>query len=338
MPDSHIDHRIKRLSHSSRETLHKCPRKFQLYRLNSKQEAQDDGGDQSVTFAYGHAVGLGIQHALEDKPFTHAVWQMFLGWEVDLEARDEKRKKNFYSACAAVQKFYYLRAAGFYKDYELVYYEGKPAVELSFCVSFPDGFIYRGFVDAVLRHKITGEVLVLECKTTANSTVNPAQFKNSGQAIGYSIVLDALFPELSSYQVLYLVYQTKGMEWTPLVFKKSYLQRALWIQELLLDIDMIKLYENVKVYPMHGNMCYDFFRECEYLSLCTMSTTHLTTPEPSKEEQAEHAETFQINITLADLINSQLAKADLPNAQASGDELPAPQNSAIPHIDGVIEL
>ena len=29
-------------------------------------------------------------------------------------------------------------------------HEDKPAVELSFIINFPDGFTYKGFVDAVL--------------------------------------------------------------------------------------------------------------------------------------------------------------------------------------------
>lgn len=325
-----IDYRLKRLSHSSRQTLNKCARKYQLYRLNSRAEELDDGGQQSVTFAYGHAVGLGIQCILEGQSIEQAAWKMYCGWEIDLELRDEKRKKNFYSAIAAIQKFAAMRAAGFYKDYELVVYNGKPAVELSFCIHFPDGFIYRGYVDAVLRNTITGEVLVLECKTTANTTVNPAQFKNSGQAIGYSIVLDAIFPELSSYKVLYLVYQTKSLEWTPLPFTKSYLQRALWIQELLLDIDTIKMYESVGVYPMNGDACFDFFRECEYINLCTLSTKLLTTPTPEPEEPEPE---FQINVTLQDLIQAQLDKADSIAALKSPQ---LPQDTQ--EIEGVVEL
>lgn len=333
MSNPHIDYRLKRLSHSSRQTLAKCKRKFQLYRLNSKEAEVEDGGEKAVTFAYGHSVGEGIQMILEGKTFEQTIWQMFLHWEVDLAMRDEKRKKDFWSACAGVKRFSEMRAQGFYKEYELVTHQGKPAVELSFCINFPDGFIYRGFVDAVLRHKITGEVLVLECKTTSSTTVNPAQFKNSGQAIGYSIVLDVLFPELSSYKVLYLVYQTKSLDWVPLPFTKSYLQRALWIQELLIDIDIIKMCSDVQVFPMNGDACYSFSRECEYLSLCTMSTALLTTPEPPEEEREE--EVFQINVSLADLIDAQLAKA---GSAPSGEELPAPQIAGIPDIEGVVEL
>jgi len=298
-----MDHRLKRMSYSSSLLLHSCPRKYQLYKLNSQAEAVDDGGWSSVTFAFGTTVGVGVQEVMLGTPIEEVIWKMFLAWDADLEGRDSKRNKNFYKAVAAVQKFVAVGKNGLLKDYELVHYNDKPAVELSFCIRFPDGFIYRGFVDAVLRHKYTGEIMVLECKTNSKDILNPAEYKNSSQAIGYSIVLDALFSDLSSYKVLYLIYKTKSMEYEAMSFVKSYLQRALWIQELLLDVEMIKMYENVQVYPMHGESCFHFYRECEYLNLCQLSTEHLTTPEPE-----ENPEEFQINISIADLISAQFAK------------------------------
>jgi hypothetical protein len=163
-------------------------------------------------------------------------------------------------------------------------------------------------VDAVLRHKETGKVLVLECKTTGSTTINPATYKNSAQAIGYSIVLDSIFPELSSYDVLYLVYETKTGSYEPIQFHKTYLQRALWIRELLLDIETIKMYEQAEVYPMRGESCYSFFRECEYFNTCTLSTQYLTKP---CTEQEEDKIEYQVELSLNDLLTTQLQKAEM---------------------------
>lgn len=306
-----IDPRIKQLSYSSNLLLHSCPRNFQLYKLQSQKEDTDYDGTGSVTFAYGHVVGLGIQLVLQELSETEIFLQCFLAWEADLEARDDKRKKNFYLAMVAVQKFVALRNQGYLNEYELVYHNGKPAVELGFLIYLPDGFIYRGYVDAVLRHRITGEVLVLECKTSSATNLNPASYKNSAQAVGYSVVLDVLFPDLSSYKVLYLVYTTKDLEYTPLPFDKSYLSRALWIRELLLDVETIKLYEAADCYPMRGESCLRFYRECEYLNLCTLSTARLTTAltEEHTAKIAEDHEKYTIKVTIQDLINAQLEKA-----------------------------
>jgi hypothetical protein len=299
-----IDYRIRQLSYSSLLTLHSCPRKFQLYRLRTTYRTEESL-KSTITFAYGHIVGEAIQLALTGASEDEIIWKMYLGWHTDLLNVDEKLKKSFWTAVLALQKFLQLRNQGFLNDYELVYHNGSPACELSFVVNFPGGFRLRGFVDAVLRHKDTGEILVLELKTTGAAAINPATYKNSAQAIGYSIVLDSLFPELSSYTVLYLVYQTKSREYTPIPFMKTFLQRALWIRELLLDIEQIERYEAAEVYPMRGESCVSFGRECEYFNTCQLSTQYLTKPcTPEEEDKTD----YQVVLSLEDLLDSQLRK------------------------------
>ncbi len=307
------DPRIKQLSYSSLLTLHSCPRKYQLYKLNTKIERPEDL-PASLTFAYGHAVGKGIQDILEGKTESQWLIEMFLEWDVDLLADNPRQNKSFWGAVVALRQFASMYSEGYLDGYELARYQDKPAVELSFVIHLPDDYKYRGYVDAVLQHKDTGKVLVLEVKTTNSSAVNPAQYKNSAQAIGYSIVLDALFPALNAYEVLYLVYQTKAESYVQLPFEKSYYSRALWIRELLLDIETIKMYEETSIYPMRGESCYSFFRECEYLNVCTLSTSRITEP-PSptlEDELKEQLDEFQIQITLEDLIQAQLAKNSEP--------------------------
>lgn len=303
-----IDYRIRQLSYSSLLTLHSCPRKFQLYRLRTTHRTEESE-KSTITFAFGHIVGEAIQLALEGRSDEEIIFKMFLGWHADLFAKDEKADKSLWSAIHALNKFQGLRTQGFLQEYDLVYYEGKPACELSFSINFPDGFRLRGFVDAVLQHKVSGEIIVLECKTTGSTTIDPATYKNSAQAIGYSVVLDHIFPALSSYKVLYLVYQTKQKEYTAIPFTKTFLQRALWIRELLLDIDVIKLYESAEVYPMRGESCYSFFRPCEYFNTCQLSTDYLTKQcTPEEEDKTE----YQISISLQALLESQFRKMDTP--------------------------
>jgi len=299
-----VDYRIRQLSYSSLLSLHSCPRKFQLNRLRTTHRTADSE-KSTVTFAFGHVVGEAIASALEGRSEDQILWQIFVGWHTDFASVDTKAKKSIYGAVTAYQRLASLLQSGFLQDYELVYYHDKPATELSFVINFPDGFRLRGFVDAVLRHKVSGEILVLECKTTGSTTLNPATYKNSSQAIGYSVVLDVLFPALSSYKVLYLVYQTGSQEYTPIPFTKTYLQRALWIRELLLDIETIKMYEEAEIYPMRGESCYSFYRECEYLNVCTLSTDYLTKPcTPAEVDTTE----YQIELSLEQLLDAQFRK------------------------------
>lgn len=299
-----VDYRIRQLSYSSLLTLHTCPRKFQLYKLRSSYRTAESE-KSNITFAFGHIIGEAIQLTLEGKSREAVIFQMFLSWHADLFASDDKAKKSFWLAIEALDVFISIKQQGFLKDYDLVYIEDIPACELSFAINLPDGFRLRGFIDAVLKNRVTSEVIVLEVKTTGSAQLNPATYKNSAQAIGYSIAIDQIFPKISSYKVLYLVYQTRTKEYTIIPFTKTYLQRALWIRELLLDIELIKMYELEGVYPMHGESCYSFFRECEYLNTCTLSTAALTLPcTPEEEDRTD----YQFNISLFDLLNTQLEK------------------------------
>ena len=308
--DLGYDPRIKNLSYSSLLTAHTCPRK---YELDKKQSTSEDNEtlDDKITFDFGHVVGHGIQLIMEDKSLDEVMWEMFLGWKTELWSTNPKQSKSFAHAFYAVQKFSAMRDQGYLQDYELVIYNDKPACELSFIVSLPNQFKLRGFVDAVLRHKYTGKIVVLECKTSSATRLNPAMYKNSAQAIGYSIVLDTIFPTLSSYEVLYLIYTTKDLQFEQYEFNKSYVQRARWIRELILDCDTLLMYEENDLFPMHGESCYDFFRECKYMNLCQMSTDRLTTPLTQKgyQEMLTKESEYQISVTLEDLITKQLEKA-----------------------------
>ena len=307
MSPGDIDPRILNLSYSSLLALHTCPRKFELDKKQTKYKTEDDD-KTTLTFAFGHLIGDGIARIFVGESWERIVFQAFLDWPVDLFAEDAKADKSFWSGLLALKKFHYMRESGFLSNYQVLYYQGKPAVELSFKVSFPDGFMVRGFVDVVLQEIYTGEIVVIECKSTGMTTINPATYKNSAQGIGYSVVLDVVAPETSSYQVYYLVYKTKGQEFEILPFTKTYLQRALWIKEILLDIEMLKLYAAPdSLFPMHGESCVQFFRDCKYLNTCQLSTDYLTSPPTYTDLDTKE---YEINLSLLDLIDAQLKKAN----------------------------
>lgn len=326
------DPRIQLLSYSSLLTLHKCPRKFQLNRLKATEDElnPDAAINQNVTFAFGHVVGEGIQNALIGMSEQDILFNLFMGWHADTEDRNEKQNKSIYAAVSALQRFMWMREHGLLENYDLVYWNGCPAVEFSFRIKLPNGYKLRGFIDAVLRHKVTGEVLVLECKTTSLKIVDPALYKNSAQAIGYSIVLDLIFPELSSYKVLYLVYQTTEMSYVQFPFTKTYLQRAQWIQEMVHDTNTIQMYDESGIYPMRGESCYDFGRPCEYFSTCTLATAHLTKPCPP--EDTLDTTQYTVDISFEELIEAQIRKTAAKEGSLDivGDENP----NAVPLMEG----
>jgi hypothetical protein len=312
LKDGETDPRLLNLSYSSLLTAHSCPRRFELEKRGATSDVTEHI-DDTITFSYGHVVGLGIQLVLEKKEWEEVVWRCALAWTAPLWAENPKQNKSFAQALFAVQKFRAMLTQGYLDGFSLVVYNGAPACELSFLINLPNNYKYRGFVDAVLQHDETGKVIVLECKTSSATNLNPAQYRNSAQAIGYSIVLDAIFPDLSSYEVLYLVYSSKQLEYTQYPFEKSYVQRARWIQELVLDCEILALYESRGVYPMRGESCFDYYRECKYLGLCQMETDKFTEPltQDGFEKIQKSNSEYQIQISLDDLIHAQLHKAEL---------------------------
>lgn len=296
------DYRIRQLSYSSLLTLHSCPRKYQLYKLGTS--GTEPREEDSVTFAFGTVVGLGTALVFQQKEFDEIVWRMFLEWKPELFAANDRDKKSFFYAVHAVARFFEARKRGYLSNLDLVYIDNKPAIELSFCINFPDGFRYRGYVDAVLRDTDTNKIIVLERKTTKYKAPSPGDYQNSSQAIGYSIVLQHLWPSLTSYDVLYLVYSSTAQEEYPFIFPKFLTQRAKWIRDIFLDIGRIQEYEKNGDYPLHGESCRSYFRDCPYLPTCTFSTPLITKPfdPPTDIDTTE----YQIDINVIDLIDSLL--------------------------------
>ena len=282
---------IKLLSHSSIETLHSCPRKFEIYRMNYAPKEKG-----TIDTAFGHAVGVGVQELLISKSandylpalrdantsllseYQNAVWEMFLSWEVAIDETKPKSKKSFHSACLAVEKYQQQLLPLLTDEWELAYFEGKPAVELGFIIKLPNDYYYRGYVDAVLVNKKEKRFRVLELKTTGLNVVDIAQYKNSFQGVGYGVILDKLAASMdyaADYYVDYLVYKTVSQEFLTFPFLKTNYQRAKWLSQLLVETETIDLYLQKELFPTHGESCYNFYRQCQYFGICERENSEL---------------------------------------------------------------
>ena len=301
-----IDPRIKQLSYSSLLTLHACPKKFQLQRLRYEGNKESDL-NQEITFSFGHVVGAAIQSCLDlSKPTEQIILEAFLQWKLSIMDVDTRRKKSFFDCVHAIQSFRGMQYAGFLDGWDILQYENKPAMELSYSIELDHGFINRGFVDAVMVNHSTKEVRVIEIKTDGSAAINPARYKNSSQGVGYSTVLDTIYPGTSSYEVLYLVYSTVKREWNVFPFTKSNLNRAIWLRQLKYDMDHIIEYEANAVYPMHGESCTMFGRDCPFLQVCSLDPGRLAVP--YNEELHMDRTEYQIRLKFDELIDAQLEK------------------------------
>lgn len=264
---------INVLSYSTSCTLHSCPRRFLLEKLTA-----DDSNDETdnVDFLYGHAVGAGVQNYAHTKDTRNALWDAFTSWRGDLLLEIPKKKKSFWYAAIAIMKF--AGSVGeLLEDWEIaVLSDGKPAIELAFRLDLDNGYYYMGHIDAILWHPSRHQFMVLELKTTGFNTVDDAQYKNSAQALGYSLIVDILATlhnaDAGNYEVLYLVYKAGSMEWEAIPFVKSRQQRASWLFQLRLDCTMLDMYRQMQYFPTYGESCYNFFRQCEFFGICDIKS------------------------------------------------------------------
>ena len=295
--------KIQELSYSSLLTLHACPRRYQLDKLLSRDNIEDQ---RSVTFAFGHAVGEGIQSILLGDDWDTTLWKMFLIWDYDLLESEPRAKKSFAMATLAVMKFLDYYEYSDLSDFELATIEGKAATELSFKITLPDGYVYRGYIDAVLRHKTSNELMVLELKTTGFTNIHEAMYKNSSQALGYAIILDTIAHTNTgaSFDVRYLVYKTGAKEYEAFNFTKLFKQKVDWIRDILRDCDYITESITDAHFPKRGESCYSFFRACPHMDYCNIkdSNLRLDIDKPSVSE-----EEYTINLNLLEIIESMEA-------------------------------
>jgi len=303
------------LSHSSCVLLHTCPRKYELYKMMKTPPRERD-----VHTDFGTLVGYGVQRLLVTGSLQQTYFDMFLSWDGDLfSAQGENRdKKNFWFALVAIDKFKIV-CETLLAEYDIVRFEDEAATELGFSISLVAPFKYRGFVDCLLIHKRTRRFAVLETKTTKFSKVHEAQFRNSGQGLGYSIVTDVIssklgLPVSDSFDILYLIYKTSSMEWEELPVSASHSERANWIRSLLIDVKHISEYVEEEYFPMRGESCYDYFKPCDYYEVCQMSNKYLIGKGPVevKEKEGEgDVEKYQFHFTLEDMIEAQIEKHSL---------------------------
>ena len=279
-----MDSRLKLLSNSSICLVHSCPRKYQLTKTYPEATR-----DSTVDTEFGKMFGAGIQALLNGDDLMTAVINALPMWTIELD--EFKSNKSPWTCIAALEQFSMTKHLGDLADYEVAIFNGKPALELSFCITLPNGFYYRGYVDCILRHKITGKYLVIDIKTTGMNNTSDAKFQNSPQCLGYSIIMDKIDPSMSSYEVMYYEYMTYTSKFVPHSFVLNNLMRAQWLRNLIIDLAIMELYAEYDDWPMHGESCASYGRPCQFIDVCTMSINNLV-PDYTSEKYLNDARTY----------------------------------------------
>jgi len=306
-------------SYSMQQTLHRCPREFQLSKLKAHAELEGDyqedifykeraEEEMPLHFSFGHAVGAGIATYDQTRDLDKAIFSAFLAWtspllaEQDMSAPRTRRKlEEFHHAIQAIKL--YPQFVDFETDlheYEVVHLEANVAID------FEDGRFYVGHIDELLRHKESGKLRVKENKTSGYASPDPALFSNSEQTISYSALIQAHGQQ--EYEVEYSVYSKPEQRWIRMLFPKSDNSRVEWLKDQLILNRTLDDCESANFFPKRGSGCVRFGgRRCRWYEECDMTASSLFGREfsdlPVAKDLAElnEIEEHQYSITLTQL-------------------------------------
>lgn len=325
-----------RLSHSTLDTLNRCERKYQLERLLVSGDREE-----SEHLSFGHAFGAGVASYLSDQDAEKALFKAWLAYWPEVET-----EKKSQAICFLALQNAFRVLDDILQEYELVYFEGKPACELSFRLNIDEDYYFVGYVDAVLRHRYHGVYVVFEVKTTGLALLDLAPaYKHSGQALGYSIALDRIVGhELSSYGVLYFVAQLGKDINSPtkihvLPFDKTLLDRLNWFVTLGLDVKHLHEMQELGIYPKRYTACLSFNKPCRHFGTCHLHS--LDTPKVIEPDEVDYQFVYDLEELVADHLRriaegSHLNKGVTIEGQARVVECSTPQlGCEIPDVDSL---
>lgn len=300
-------------SHSTSERLVTCENKLRCSKLQLNQPILIDPIptlDGNIDFAFGRAIETGVQSALLNNTKEKIFFDMFNAWDINLmQEHPRGYAKTFTDACIAIDQFRYIQRE-FMEGWEIAMFNGKPAIELALLLDLENGYYYVGHADIILWHPIQCRYRVLEIKTTGARVIHPAMYQNSGQAVGYSVFLDEIARNIeltSTFEVQYLVFPSSIGNWTKYEFTKSRSDRAFWLNTILLDIQRIHSFRQLKFWPKRGSACFDYNRPCEYFDVCNLADSSFNPTGDfaviGEEELKEHH--FDFKFKLSDILKTQ---------------------------------
>ncbi len=313
-------------SYSMQETLHRCPREFQLAKLKANAEVQrgmqqdiffQDESEEEVPlhFSFGHAVGAGIATYDETQDLDKAIFAAFLAWTSNLLAaqdmsrpRTRRKLEEFHHAIHAIQLYPMFRAIETDLDeYDVLHLEANVAID------FENGRYYVGHIDELLKHRESGKLRVKENKTSGFASPDPALYSNSEQTTSYSALVAAHGAQ--EYEVEYSVYSKPEQRWIRMLFVKSDNSRVEWLKDQLILSRTLDDYEETGFFPKRGSGCLRFGnRRCRWYEECDMTTKAIfgqdfsDLPVASGFAELAEIEPHHYSITLSQLKSQLKAK------------------------------
>ncbi len=293
-----------RLSNSALDLKQACDRLFQIERLLKGER----NVYEAAQFSRGHAWGKGVQVYLLTGNMDLALYQAWLAYWPDIEQHSKITLRRTLHALMCAQK----DLDAILERYEVVSFNGHPAVELGYKLNINEIFYYVGFIDLVLRNKESGLYVILEIKYTGSWLDVNAMFFNSPQGVGYSIALDKIVGEqLSEYGVLYFVCQDsqpkpEQIRFHTLEWEKSLKDRLKWFITLGMDVQSIQQMRELNVFPQRYKSCIRFNKNCQHFGTCGLTVGD--TERDDEIDPHEAAGKYQFEYDLDTLIQEHLER------------------------------
>jgi len=290
-----------RLSYSTLELLNLCERKLQMVKLLKGYDEREE----NEHFSFGNAWGAGVVEYLLTGSMDAALYKAWLAYWPNLET-EKKNQVVLFNALRVAQK----DMDTYRMKFEIATFHGKPAIELSFRIDINELFYYVGYIDAVFKHRVQNYYAVLENKHNGAwiNDIDP-MYRNSGQGLGYSIVLDKIAEQdQSAYAINYFVAQLKGNPYEPIIhqleYKKTLLDRLKWFYTLGIDVDRLTKMMKLNLFPMRGGSCIQFNRPCQFFGICGLQVND----KPKTDEDVKDNKEYQFIYTLDEIVADHLKR------------------------------
>lgn len=269
------------LSYSSEGTWESCRRKFEFMKFYPRTEREDN---------FDGEVGKAMHNAFQTWLIGGCTWEARDAAYVALcksypvlmsEGSDPEGVKSVEQCYGLLEDVF--NKGGILLEYEIAtiqHLDGsiRPAIEVEFEIwidgLYCDGrpFVYRGFIDAILFNKFTGEYCVVDLKTTKNKRKHiQAEYKFNGQCVAYGLVLQAILQrDLFAFTVRYVhcVFDWFDPDCQIAKFDKDESDVKDWATSLYLQIKEIIDCWDRDYFPRTQQGCAHFNKPCEFLNIC----------------------------------------------------------------------
>lgn len=278
-----------RVSYSSLGVHEGCERKFEFNKLYPQRPRMFDSFPADV----GTALHRGFQNYLIHGNEDAAMWAMAAAFPYELEYQQDK---DYRSLEACVSTLEWMMECSVFGDYELaqiirpatfaelaanpdVLTYQVPAIEVPYEIRFkglqmPDGrgLAHVGYMDAIMRHKVTGDFRTLDIKTHRR-TMGDAEgvYKFNGQQVPYGICIEHIQGNpVQDFEVLYydVFIDLLNPKVTPYSYRKDSDDVQEWLTNTVLQMQRIIRSAEMDYFPRTSGGCVSWNKPCYFLEVC----------------------------------------------------------------------